>query len=78
MNTTLLAPAQWAQMEFGLAELGDQRRTNRLVNIAQGLAKSPGGTLLQAFPAWDELKAGYRFFNQAENSYEQRPANSKP
>ena len=78
MNTTLLASAQWAQMEFGLAELGDQRRTNRLVNIAQGLAKSPGGTLLQAFPAWDELKAGYRFFNQAENSYEQRPANSKP
>jgi hypothetical protein len=70
MNTTLLAPAQWAQMEFGLAELGDQRRTNRLVNIAQGLAKSPGGTLPQAFPAWDELKGAYRFFNQAENRYE--------
>src|ERR1700690_2361134 len=71
MNTTLLAPAQWAQMEFGLAELGDQRRKHRLVNIAQGLAKSPGGTLPQAFPAWKDLKAAYRFFNQAENSYEQ-------
>ena len=39
MNTTLLAPAQWAQKEFGLAELGDQRRTKRLVNIAKCLAK---------------------------------------
>jgi hypothetical protein len=48
----MLAPAQWAQMEFALAELGDPRRTQRLVKIATRLAQSPGGTLPQALPQW--------------------------
>ncbi|SRR6266550_3559793 len=71
MCTTLLPPAQWAQMEFALAELGDQRRTDRLVNIATRLARNPGGTLPQALPDWNELKAAYRFFSQPQNGYEQ-------
>jgi hypothetical protein len=70
MNTTLLSPAQWAETEFGLAQLGDQRRTQRLVKIATGLAHSPGGTLPQAFTDWEELKAVYRFVNQPKNTYE--------
>jgi len=70
MNTTVLAPAQWAQMEFALARLGDQRRTQRLVKIATRLAQSPGGTLPQAMPQWGELKAAYRFFSQPKISYE--------
>jgi adenine-specific DNA glycosylase len=56
MSTTLYPPAQWAQNEFAFALLGDQRRTQRLVNIATHLAASPGGTLPQAFPDWAELK----------------------
>lgn len=64
MNTTLHTPAQWAQNEFAFALLGDQRRTKRLVNIAEHLAAAPGGTLPQAFPHWAELKAAYRFFGQ--------------
>lgn len=64
MNTTLSTPAQWAQQEFALAQLGDQRRTHRLVNIATRLAQNPGGTLPQALPRWKELKAAYRFFSQ--------------
>jgi hypothetical protein len=70
MTTTVLAPAQWAQMEFALVQLGDQRRTERLVKIATRLAQSPGGTLPQAMPGWEELKAAYRFFSQPKNSYE--------
>ena len=70
MNKALSTPAQWAQEEFALAQLGDQRRTDRLVKIAAGLAHSPGGTLPQAFPEWKELKAAYRFFNQPQASYE--------
>ena len=58
-------------MEFGLAELGDQRRTERLVMIGTGLAHSPGGTLPQAFPVWNDLKAAYRFFAQPQVTYEQ-------
>jgi hypothetical protein len=62
MSTCLLTPAEWAQNEFGFAQLGDQRRNRRLVNIAEHLAVKPGGTLPQAFPEWAELKAAYRFF----------------
>jgi hypothetical protein len=70
MSTTVLAPAQWAQMEFALARLGDQRRTQRLVKIATRLAQSPGGTLPQAMPRWEELKAAYRFFSQPQITFE--------
>ena len=70
MNTTLLAPAQWAQNEFAFAPLGDTRRNKRLVKIATQLAAKPGGTLPQAFPDWAELKAAYRFFGQSGATYE--------
>jgi len=66
MNSNLLAPAQWAQLEFALAELGDQRRTQRLVKMATCLAQTPTGTLPQAFPAWKELKAAYRLLDHLE------------
>ena len=71
MTNTLLRPAQWAESEFALAQLGDQRRTQRLVKIAAHLAHSPGGTLPQAFPEWRQLKAAYRFFNQPKVTFEQ-------
>jgi hypothetical protein len=70
MSDTLSAPAEWAQQEFGMAQLGDRRRNQRLVKIASGLAAHPGGTLPQAFPEWSELKAAYRFFDQDGVSYE--------
>jgi hypothetical protein len=62
-TTSLESAAQWAQKEFGLADLGELRLNKRVVKIATNLAASPGGTLPQAFPAWDELKAAYRFFD---------------
>src|SRR6516164_6222944 len=61
MSNTLLPPAQWAQREFALAELGDRRRTQRLVEMASCLAQCPTGTLPQAFPDWKDLKGAYRF-----------------
>jgi hypothetical protein len=71
MCTTLLPSALWAKNEFGSAQLGDQRRTKRLVSIAQALATNPSGTLPQAFPQWAELKAAYRFFGQRGVTFEQ-------
>jgi hypothetical protein len=71
MTTSLLAPAQWAQSEFALAELGDRRLTQRLVQIGTGLAQHPGGTLPQAFPTMKDLKAAYRFFHQPKVGPEQ-------
>jgi Transposase DNA-binding/Transposase Tn5 dimerisation domain/Transposase DDE domain len=70
MSTRLTPPAQWAQQEFGFAQLGDERRNKRLVTIAEHLAASPGGTLPQAFDGWAELKAAYRFFGQRGVTYE--------
>ena len=70
MINSLCSPEQWAQTEFAFADLGDQRRNRRLVKITQALATNPGGTLPQAFPHWDELKAAYRFFGQAGVSFE--------
>ena len=66
MTTSLLRPDQWAQKEFALAELGDRRRTRRLVKMASTLAQTPTGTLPQAFPAWKELKAAYRLLDHLE------------
>jgi hypothetical protein len=68
MSPSLTTPSQWAQTEFALAQLGDQRRTQRLVKIATRLAQSPGGTLPQAMPTWGELKAAYRFLSQPTNT----------
>lgn len=68
-TSNLLPPTQWAQQEFARAELGDRRRTQRLVNFAQGLAAHPGGTLPQAFPDWAELKAAYRLLDRPEASF---------
>jgi hypothetical protein len=70
MDETMRSAADWAQAEFGLADLGDRRRSRRLVNIAENLAERPGGTLPQAFGDWAELKAAYRFFNQAGVGFE--------
>jgi Transposase DNA-binding/Transposase Tn5 dimerisation domain len=70
MINSLMPPAQWAQTQFGFADLGDQRRTNRLVKIGQALAANPGGTLPQAFPHWAELKAAYRFFEGGGATFE--------
>jgi hypothetical protein len=64
-TTTLQSPGQWAQQEFGFAQLGDPRRNKRLVKIGTKLAAHPGGTLPQALPDWAELKAAYRFFDNA-------------
>lgn len=71
MSTTLLPPAQWAQMEFASADLGDARRTNRLVHMATRLAENPGGTLPQAFSSWAELKGAYRFLDQPQGGWKE-------
>jgi hypothetical protein len=70
MISSLTPAAQWARAEFGFAQLGDLRRTKRLVKVAQALANHPGGTLPQAISQWDELKAAYRLFGQAGVTFE--------
>lgn len=71
MRTALLPPASWAQEQFASAQLGDQRRNKRLINLASHLAANPGGTLPQAFTMPAELKGAYRFLRQGGATFEQ-------
>lgn len=70
MTTTLQDPAQWAQMEFGMTDLGDVRRTRRLVQVAAKIGHCPKGVLPESFEQWSELKAAYRLFSNPEVKYE--------
>ena len=54
--------ARWAETEFGEAELGDARRTARLVDLATTLAERPSESLPEACEDGAQLKAAYRFF----------------
>lgn len=51
----------WAYEEFGHAELGDTRRTARLVRMAASLAERPGGKILDVFRSNAEQQAAYDF-----------------
>jgi hypothetical protein len=60
----------WAREEFGTAELGDARRTARLVALARQLGERPEASLPQALEDGAALKAAYRFFDNAEIAHE--------
>jgi hypothetical protein len=55
----------WAWAEFGEANLGDARRTERLVDLATTLATRPSASLPEACEDRAQLKAAYRFFDNA-------------
>jgi hypothetical protein len=55
--------ANWAVTEFADADLGDLRRTQRLVHLAHVLAQHPGAALPEACGSSALLKAAYRFFD---------------
>ncbi len=54
---------EWAEEEFGGAELGDQRLTERLVQLAGVLGEKPQSSLPDASGEPATLKAAYRFFD---------------
>jgi Transposase DNA-binding/Transposase Tn5 dimerisation domain len=53
----------WAVTEFADADLGDLRRTQRLVQLAHVLAQNPRASLPEACGSSAMLKAAYRFFD---------------
>ena len=52
--------AAWAFEEFGDAQLGDPRRTARLVGVAARAAEQPTGRLTEIFQDRAELEGAYR------------------
>src|SRR4029450_10005171 len=58
-------PGRWAEEMFGAADLGDRRRTRRLVAAAARIAAHPEKAFTQVFD-WNELRGFYRLCHQAE------------
>jgi len=58
----------WAQAELGTAQLGDTRRTQRLVDLAATLGAHPTESLPDACGTPARAKAAYRLFDLAERT----------
>jgi hypothetical protein len=52
----------WALEELGSVDLGDKRRTARLITLCGRLSEMPESAINQACGNWAETKAAYRFF----------------
>jgi hypothetical protein len=61
---------EWAQLNFGGCELGDKRRTKRLVHVAKEVADNPSASLPNQIERWGDLKAAYRLFDRNEVSFQ--------
>src|SRR5947207_13614822 len=72
MNTkTLQNPEEWAVETFGAAELGDVRRTERLVKIASALGENPSVSLPASMRNWADTHAAYEFLSNEAVNHEQ-------
>ncbi len=53
----------WVEKDFGGAELGDARRSARLLQVVDAVARQPGLGFPRAFESTAELEGFYRFIN---------------
>jgi hypothetical protein len=60
----------WAQDQFGTCELGDQRRTKRMVKVAAQAAAMPDASTPKQFEDWSDCKAAYRLFAEEDVTFE--------
>ena len=66
----VMSPETWAQATFGEVRLGDERRTERAVKLAEAIAREPNVSLPKQLGEPKEVKAAYRFLQSAQVSYE--------
>lgn len=57
----MMLSADWAQEHFGGIDLGDARRTARLVRVAASAAEAPAGTVTKVFSDDAERQGAYDF-----------------
>lgn len=66
MSLTYEADANLGQALFGHAQLGDRRRTTRLVNTFNRMQRHPGGTLPDKLASPADLRAFYRLCDEED------------
>ena len=66
MDTTL----SFGERTFSGIDLGDRRRTARLIQATDDMCRHPGGTLPDKFPKPADLRAFYRLMNGSATLYE--------
>lgn len=53
----------WSREQFSDCQLGDVRRTKRLIQVAEQVANNPSASFPQQTASWGDLKAAYRLFD---------------
>ncbi len=64
------AHLEWAQLNFGDCQLGDKRRTRRLVQVAADVASNPSASFPDQMKTWGDLKAAYNLFDTDDVTFE--------
>ena len=62
--------AQWSREQFDGCELGDRRRTQRVVKLAAQAAMMPDASTPKQTEGWSDCKAAYRLFAQPAVTFE--------
>ena len=70
MSSLTLDVSQWAEQQFGTCDLGDKRRTNRLVKLATQVATKPDAATPEQTENWADCKAAYRLVDQEEVTFD--------
>jgi hypothetical protein len=70
MESVTLQPGRWAQEQFGACDLGDERRTKRLIEVAAQVAANPSASFPEQAERWGDLKAAYRLFDWKEVTFD--------
>lgn len=66
----MIKTKSFGEMNFGKAQLGDMRRTKRLVKLVDQMCARPGGTLPQKFRCPADLQAFYRLMDKDDVTHE--------
>ena len=59
-----------AEQQFGASELGDRRRTRRMVKFAGQAARKPDASTPQQTELWADCRAAYRLFDQDDVTFD--------
>lgn len=66
----VLDTQDWAEEQFGACELGDLRRTRRLVKFAAQVAADPDASTPGQTERWSDLKAAYRLIDNDDVTFD--------